>query len=147
MKKTRLIILLIIILSITGCSNKDVIKHKYYFKGESELWNVYYQEKSVETFTKKNGKLVYDRETEAKLTAVYKNELSELVQVKRIEIGYEAGSYKSILSEEYSGEGPYSSSFVLNSSDGLVANEDGVINVSISIDDDTETFELNNVKK
>lgn len=145
MKKIKLIILLIIILSITSCSNKDVIKHKYYFKGESELWNVYYQEKSVETFTKKNGKLNYDCETEAKFTAVYKNELSDLAEVKKIEIGYEAGSYKSTLGAEYSGEGPYSRAFVIHSSGGLVANEDGVIKVSI--DDDTETFELKNIKK
>jgi hypothetical protein len=142
MKKISLLLLLIIILSLSGCSNKDVIKHKYYFKGESELWDVYYQEKSVETFREKDGKLEYDCDTEATFTAVYKNGLSDLEEVKKIEIEYEAGSSKSSLTQEFSGEGPYSKAFVMHSSSGLVANETGIVKASISIDGDTETFEL-----
>jgi len=143
MKKIKLILLLIILLSMTSCSNKDVIKHKYFFKGESELWDVYYQEKSVETFTEKDGKLDYDSDTEATFTAVYKNGLSDLKAVKKIEIGYDTGSVGSSRSEEYNGDGPSSKAFIMNSSGGLVANENRIIIVSLSIDGVTETLELN----
>jgi len=131
-------------LPLTSCSNKDVIKHNYKLKDESELWKVYYLEKSVETFTEKDGKLDYDCDTEVTFTAVYKNGLPALAQVKKIEIGYDTGLSKSVLSEEYDEEGPYSNAFVIRSNCGLVANEDGIIKASISIDGDTETFELKN---
>jgi hypothetical protein len=142
MKKVGFILLMIFILSMISCSNKDVIKHNYYFKGESELWDAYYQEKSVETFTEKNGRLVYDSDTEATFTAVYKYGLSDLKEVKKIEIGYDAGSFSSSLSSEYGEEGPYSKAFVMSSSSGFVSNENGTIKVTIRVDGNTETFEL-----
>jgi hypothetical protein len=142
MKKISLLLIFIILLSTAGCTNKDETTYKYYFKGESEYWDVYYQEKSVVTFRTKDGQLDYNCDTEAKLTAVYKYDLSELSKVKKIEVGYEAGSFKSTMTEEYNEDGPDRRAFVLNSSSGLAADEDGVIKVSISIDDDTETLEL-----
>lgn len=146
LKKVRLILLLIILLILTGCSNRDVIKHTYFRKGESDLWKVYYQEKSVVTIKTIDGKLNYDSNTDATFTAVYKKRLSDLKNVKKIVIGYEAGSSGSTLTEENDGEGPSSRAFILHSSDGLVGNEDGVVNATISIDGETETFELKNNK-
>jgi hypothetical protein len=129
-------------MTLMGCSNKDVIKHKYYFKGEGNLWDAYYQEKSVETYREIDGILDYDCDTESTFTAVYKNDLSDLVDVKKIEVGYDAGSFGSTLTENYIENGPDKRAFIIKSTSGLVSNEAGIIKVSISIDGKTETFEL-----
>lgn len=142
MKRRISVLFLICLLLLTGCSNKDIIKHKYSFKGESDLWEVYYQEKSVYVFTEKDGKLTYESNTEALFTAVYKHELSDLENVKQLVVGYKAGFTESTHTMNYDSSGPDRLTFVLQSNSGLGSYEDGEVTATLTIDGASETIKL-----
>jgi hypothetical protein len=142
MRKFRIIIFLLVIVSLTGCSGKDVTKYYHDYKGESELWEVYYHEKSVVSFWTEDGVLQHDTATEATFTAVYKNGIDELAHIRQLEVGYDTGITASSTCENYSNEGPDRRAFTIISSSGLATYDAETITATLRIDDQTETIEL-----
>ncbi len=106
MRRIRLVVLLLVITTLAGCSNKDVTRYFHDYRGESELWDVYYHEKSVVTFWTEDGTLQHDSSTEATFTVVYKKDIDALAKVRQLEIGYEAGMAGSSMCENYDEGGP-----------------------------------------
>ncbi|OAA90984.1 hypothetical protein [Clostridium coskatii] len=51
MRKIAIILTTIMLFMVAGCSNKDVIKHNYTYKGENEFWTAQYKVDSTGTFT------------------------------------------------------------------------------------------------
>ncbi len=142
MRKIKLIFILLLIITMAGCSDKDVTKYYHDYKGENELWEVYYHEKSVVTFWTEDGTLQHDTSTEATFTAVYKNDINELASVRQLEVGYDTGLTGSSICENYDEGGPDRRAFTLTSSSGLVTYEADTIIATLRIDDHTETIEL-----
>ena len=142
MRKMKLFLILFVFTIFAGCSNKEVTRYWHDYKGESDLWEVYYHEKSVVTFWTEDGTLQHDTSTEANFTAVYKNGIDELAKVRQLEIGYETSLFGSSLLENYNESGPDRRAFTITSSSGLVANEPETIKATLRIDDHTEIIEL-----
>lgn len=142
MRKFRLIIFLLFLVTLDGCSDKDVTKYYYDYEGESEHWEVYYHEKSIVMFWTEDGTLQHDSSTEATFTAVYKNGVDELSHVRQMEVGYDTGNGGSSMRENYNEDGPDRRAFTITSSSGLVTNDAETITATLRIDDQTETIEL-----
>jgi hypothetical protein len=148
LRKTASILIVIILLSIAGCSNKEVTKHNYIYKGENELWTAEYRVDGTNTFSEKNGKTEYKSNSNNTLTVIYKKDLSELSSVKHLAISYEsiAGGGESNL--DFNDNPPNKKTYTLksNSTGGAIENKDEIIKVNISIDGKAQTIELKNIQ-
>lgn len=83
MKKIISFMIILTILAMTGCSNKEVIKHDYTYKGENESWTAEYKVNGAAIFTKENNVTKCNTEDNNVFTASYKNDISELSSVKK----------------------------------------------------------------
>lgn len=140
-----IIFICLILLTITGCSGKDVIKHHYIFKGENEYWTVVYEVNAKETFFKKDGTLHYDSKSNETFTVTYKKDLSDLTSNKNIEISYKSSVGGGKLTEKIDKVNPQKT-FTMKSGSmgGAIVNEDEVIEVNINIDGNSQTIGLKN---
>jgi hypothetical protein len=137
------------LLIVTGCSNKEVIKHNYTYKGENELWTAEYKVNGIGKFTKKDGITDYKSNSDEVLTITYKKELSEIASVKHLEISYESSAGGGTLTNNYDKNNPLSQkTYTLKSScvGGAIETKDEIIKVNINLDGKTQTIELKNVK-
>jgi hypothetical protein len=147
MRKFRLIIFLLFLITLAGCSHKDVTKYYHDYEGESEHWEVYYHEKSIVTFWTEDGTLQHDSVTEATFTAVYKNSVDVLAHVRQLEVGYDTGNGGSSMCEIYDEDGPDRRAFTINSSSGFVTYEAETMTATLRIDDQIEIIELTKKSK
>lgn len=146
MRRRLLGLIILIAIVLSGCGNKDVIKHNYYFYGENDDWLAGLEYDAVEVFTtKKDGALEYECEYREKMVVTYKGDLSELAKVKHIEIEYETMFSSSKLTSDYEeGEGPKGLSFTLSGGGkgGPLIQKDEIITVTINTDGEIQTFEI-----
>lgn len=134
------------LLTITGCSSKEVIKHNYTYKGENELWTAEYVMNGTGTFTKKDGTLHYESNSNKILTVTYKKDISQLSSVKHLEISYESSVGGGKKAEDYNDGPPKEKTYTIKSGGtGAIENKDEVIKVNINIDGKIQTIELKNV--
>lgn len=151
LKKIRLIIscLLLGMLFLMACSNKDVTEYDYTYRGGNELWKAEYHVDCIVTFTEKDGKLDGESNSEELLTVTYQGELSDLTSVRHFELSYETANSSSKNITDYGdGEGITSKTFKLNSGGRNCALplEDDIIKVTVNTDGKAQTFELVNEK-
>ena len=138
---------ILFVLMAIGCSKKEITNYKYTYAGENEQWDAkYHVNESVEFTNTDNG---LDVETEAKneLVITYKGELTDLSSVKHMEISYDSGIEGGKRVENYNdGVSITSKIFTLSSGgkNGALHTGDEIITVTITIDGDIQTFELNN---
>lgn len=144
MRKITMIITLMLLLMVAGCSKTDVSTRNYVFEGENEEWTGEFEFNAIEVFTEKDGKLDYENKSNDKLTITYKGELAELASVKHIEISYQANSSAGSMASEYNDGPPTNTTFTLAGGGGNSAliSEDEVITVTVNLDGETQTFEL-----
>lgn len=137
------------LLIITGCSNKQVVKHNYIYRGENEFWTAEYRVDAVGIFKEDNGNTNYKSESNTTLTVTYKKNLSELLSVKHLEISYESSAKGGKLTDNFDSTHPIEKTYTLKSSGSGVAIEhkDERIKVNINIDGKIQTIELKNVHK
>ena len=136
------------LLIVVGCSNKEVIKHNYTYKGENELWTAEYKVNGTGTFTKKDDKTYYQSNSSSTLTVSYKKvDLSALSQFKKMEISYESSVRGSKLNLNFD-DNPPNEKYILDSSSvgGAIESKDEIIYVKISVDGNTQAIELKSVK-
>lgn len=149
MKKIVSSLILMMILVISGCSNREVIEHHYTYFGENDLWSAEYKVDSTVTVSKNKGKINSASNRDSIMTVTYKKALSDLEKIKDITISYDfvGGSY-SLSSHYEEGESPSNNVFTLKSSDtgSVIENEDESISVTINIDGEIQTIELTNAK-
>lgn len=123
---------------------KDIYEHNYLFQGESEAWKAEYKVEGIVIFAEKDGKLEYESDSNGLLTVTYKGDLEELSNAKNMEISYKyshgAGKQTSTLDN-----GVKQKVFTISNQGGnVITNPDEVIQVTITIDDNSQTLELVN---
>ncbi len=149
MKKIYIIMIVLLILTAAGCTKKDVTKYNYTYKGENDSWSAVYQTAGTVTFTEKKGKLDKERESNEELLLTYKGELTDLSSVRHMEILYETSTGKEKRVTDYeTGESIQSKTFSLKSSGkgSAIPIENDIIKVTITLDDDVQSFELKESK-
>lgn len=146
LRKTISLLIIMVILIITGCSNREVIKHNYTYKGENEFWTAEYKVDGTGTFTEKDNKTSYESKSSEVLTVTYKRDLSELSSVKHLEISYKSSAQAGKITEDYDDGSSLKKTYTINSSstNGAIENKDEVIKVTINLDGNIQTFELKN---
>ncbi|AZV58499.1 hypothetical protein [Clostridium sp. AWRP] len=142
MKKVAIILITILLPVFIGCSNKDVIKHNYTYKGENEFWTAQYKVNSTGTFTKKNDKLHYEGNSNGTLTVTYKKNISKLSSVKHLEISYKSSAGSGSIGQNSPKKKTYT--MTSSSTDGVIEDKDEVIKVTINLDGNIQTIELKN---
>lgn len=144
-RKWTILSLLLILLLLSGCSNKDVVRHYYDYQGENENWKAEYIVNATVTFTETKGALGVDSESEEIFILTYKGELSDLSSVRLFEIGYESPMKAGKRSEEYTTDNPIGTKvFKMNSGgkNSALPNEDTVFTVTVNLDGVKQSFEL-----
>lgn len=148
MRKTSIILIIIVLCIVAGCSNKEVIKHNYTYKGENELWTAEYKVNSTGTFTEKDSNTDYESNSNITLTITYKKDLSQLSSVKHLEISYESSAGGGNLNLNFDDNPPNEKTYTLKSSStgGAIENKDEIVKVNINLDGKTQVIELKNVQ-
>ena len=137
------LLIIILLLIISGCSNKKVINYNYTFKGENSFWTVEYNVNGKGTPTEKDEKISYEGNASEKLTVTYKKSLSELSSAKHLLISYKSGSSEGNISQ-YS---PREKTYTLEpNSSGGITEIDKIIKVNINIDGKPQIIELKKVQ-
>ena len=139
-----------LILIVSGCTNREVIEHHYTYFGENDLWSAEYKLDSTVTVSKHSDKINSASNRDSVMTITYKKELSDLKKIKDMTISYEYAGGSSAQSYHYDdGASPANNKFILKSSDtgSVIENEDESILVTINIDGEIQTIELMNTKK
>lgn len=143
MKKFMLVFTVLILLTVTGCSNSDGNQHSFVFKGENEDWTVIYEVDVYETSYEKDGMTFYENESKKTLTATYKKDVSDFASNNNIEISYTSPLGEGKLTEVIDKKNPKKTySMKSASTNGSLVNGDEVIEVTINIDGNKQTIEL-----
>jgi len=146
-RKANIILILLMLFIVAGCSNKEVIKHNYTYTGENELWTAEYKVNGTGTFTQKDNKTLYQSNSNSTLTINYKKDLSELSSVKHIEISFESSARAGKLNLNFDDNPPNEKTYMLKSSSGgAIENKDEIIKVTIGLDGKTQVIELKSVQ-
>lgn len=148
MKKISCIVIALLILIISGCTNKEIIRHDYVYKGENESWSAELKVNGTGVFTEKDGRTKYDSSDERVFTVTYKKDLSHLSSVKHLEISYGSSAGAGKLGEDFKDGPPNEKTYVLKSGSkgGAIENKDEVIKVTVNLDGKIEKIELRNVE-
>ena len=130
----------------TGCSKKDVINYNYIFKGENESWVAEYSINGTQEFIEKDGSSNFKSECQKEFSITYKNDISELASIKNIVISYTSSTSKGEIVEDYKDGTQPEKTYKIQSSStgGAIENKDDIIEVTVNIDGNIETFELKN---
>ncbi|OBR95494.1 hypothetical protein CLRAG_08860 [Clostridium ragsdalei P11] len=142
MRKIAIILITIMLFMVAGCSNKDVIKHNYTYKGENEFWTVQYKVNSIDTFTKKDDKLHYEGNSNDTFTVTYKKNISDLSSVKHLQISYKSSAGGGSIGQNSPRKRTYT--MTSSSTGGATEDKDEVIKVTINLDGKIQTIELKN---
>lgn len=147
MKRIVSILMLVVILVIPGCSNREIIEHHYTYFGENDLWRAVYKVDATVTFFKVDGVLNVDTYKECILTVTYKKDISDLSKVKNLIISYDTSTGNGSLSQEFD-EPPTENIYTLKSRSigSAITNADESIPVTINIDGEIQIIELTNIK-
>lgn len=140
--------MIIMLLTITGCS-KQVNNMNYTFKGENEFWAAEFQVKGTGTFSQNIfGQINFDSDLNKTLIVTYKKDISQLSSVKHLEISYDEGIFlkDEPLIEDYNNGSHARKTYTLKShtTGSSVETGDSIIKVTINIDNQIQTIDLNN---
>lgn len=146
MRKALSIIIIVILLGFTGCSNRDTTKYIYSYTGENEFWTAEYKVNGTSTSIDDKDKTKYDNYSEKVFTITYNKDISELSSIKHLEISYESNFANGKIIEDYTDNLKPEKTYTLkaNTSGGAIENKDETIKVTINIDGDIDIIYLKN---
>lgn len=148
LKILYIILTAIMLVSISGCTKKDVTVYNYYYEGENELWSARFEYNGVVSFAETDGKLDHEIDSNETLSVTYKEDMSELSSVKSFSLGYQAASGGGSYTGEFDEERPLTEKdFTLKSSGSNLQIKDQVITVEIIVDGEKQVLELENVEE
>jgi hypothetical protein len=139
-------------LLFAGCNkDQDVKNYSYTFRDENDLWEAEYKlEGSIIFFTNDKGTLEVEDHFDDALIVAYKGKLQDLQGIRKVKISYDGASKGGSLNAEY-GEKEHINSKVfklIGGGSGAIPSEDGVIKVTIQIDEwETQNLELTTEKQ
>jgi murein tripeptide amidase MpaA len=135
MKRITFIVVSVLLLALSGCSQKDMEK-QYKYTGENENWSVEYKVTST------------DSTAERSFVANYKGDISQLEKAKHLEISYESTAGGGKLTRDFNGNPPDKKTYTLTSitEGGAMESRDETIYVTIEIDGKAEKLELKVLK-
>ncbi|MDD7796067.1 hypothetical protein [Clostridium sp. 'White wine YQ'] len=148
MKKLSGILILIMLLILTGCTNQKVTKVSYTYKGENDLWTAEYKVNGTKTITEKKDKSEYNSDYNNSLIVTYKKDVSELASMKSLEISYESSATGGKSNQSFDDNTPKQKTYTIKTSStgSAIEREDEIIKVDINIDGKIQTIELKNAK-
>lgn len=154
MKKLFFVNIMLIVFMFTSCSNKetietkqDVINHNYTFKAENDMWIAEYKVVGTETFTKNNGVLNVETESNNELSITYKGKLTDLSSIRHMELSYESRINSGKMVNDYEKDESITSKTFTIKSGGkncAIPDENDIIKVIINTDGIEHTLELTN---
>jgi hypothetical protein len=139
------ILLLALLTVLSACSNKDVIKHNYYFEAENEDWKAGMPYYSKEVFTTdRNGNLNYESHIDSNLTITYIGDQIDFSDIKYVEITCKAPLSTTTQRVEYTDGPPKELSFLIYgaASQSHALDKDDVITVTIDMSGEVQTLLL-----
>lgn len=153
MKRAIVMILVLALSIVTGCTvtkEKTVVR---LYQGENDLWSAKFQQFATEKQTKDKTGTEYESETRNKLVVTYKNDISDFSYATYYEVSFDTDTFGH---SNATYAAPYENPMVINSTGGgsatynevsytnnsRVLDEESVITVTITIDDDVQTFDL-----
>ncbi len=145
--KRRVTLLIIIILAVilTGCTKDDVVKQYYTFQGENDSWIGTYIEDGETVFTEEEGTLKSESWSDYYFEIEYKGELSDLEDVKHMEISYTIGQRSGNRVTDYGDNDSISTKTFSMKSGGSSSYsyaKDEVVQVVVNLDGMEENFVL-----
>ncbi|MED4123790.1 hypothetical protein P4641_07325 [Halalkalibacterium halodurans] len=146
MKKIVVLMVVMMVLLI-GCSNEEVTNYEYTFTGEGTYWQAEYVYEGTETREKEDGRTTYANEDSDEMRLTYKGSLDEIESIEKLEFSYvtSVGSGGGV--REFDAP-PNDLTFTLSGgSTGAKVKKDEIIQVVVTWDDFEESFELTNEKK
>lgn len=148
MKKVAIIFITIMLFLASGCARQKTDKINYTYQGENALWSAELKLNARIVKNKDDGNFSYESECDRTLTVTYKNELSDLASAKDFTIGYDSGVSSCRMSSPFDEFARSNNTFTLTNGGSNNAMEipESVINVTIQIDDQTQTFDLKYVE-
>lgn len=144
MKKILFILFTIILLLLSGYSDKEVTYRHYTYLGENKDWIADYKADTLEIFREKDGKLDYDNKEKDQFRITFKKDVSELASVKNVTITCKGDLWKSTLHEEYTETDPLTKKTFTMGGGGSSTNLsiDDYILVTVKLDGKVQTFKM-----
>jgi len=146
-KIVTVFLITILIVSAVGCSNVEITRHGYTYRGENEQWSAEYKVDGFVKITKSDNKNKYETYEENLLTVTFKNDISELSNIKNMEISYTDGSGGGNLKQELNQHNLKNIYTMRTSGRGAsIMDGDEIIEVTITLDGESQKFYLENIK-
>ncbi|MEF9952661.1 MAG: hypothetical protein RR898_06835 [Clostridium sp.] len=145
MKKVIVIFMVMLMITLVGCSSKEVKEESRVFKGENENWRAEYKSDLKLSTTDKNNITDWKGETKYKLVVTYKKDTASLSKVKKLIIFCETPISSCRHEEDYSESRPLNEkSFVLSggSSSLNIEKKSDILKLTITRDDTVEIIDL-----
>lgn len=145
MQKRALLLMILLLLFMTGCANKQVLFHNYTFTGENDLWSANYTVEGSETFVEKDKVTEYSNMSKKTFTLKYKGELEDLSSVKKLEFAYETSARGETSTLEFDDINQLDKdTFILKTTsvNSVIEKKDETIFVTVTIDGTPQTIEL-----
>ncbi|WP_027624924.1 hypothetical protein [Clostridium lundense] len=148
MRKKLLILIVIMVFIVTGCSGKNITKYNYNYKGENNLWTAEYKVNGTSTFIEQGNKIYYDSDSKSTLIVTYKKDLSDLSSIKHLVISYESSAGNGNLNLKFDHYPPNKKTYMIESggTGRALENTNEIIKVTINIDGKAQTIKLKNVQ-
>jgi hypothetical protein len=141
-KRIIVFIIIILLFTVLGASNPDIIRQNFTFFGENDSWSAVYTVNNMGWFSQTSRGLHYDTGGTNMLTITYKKDFSNLSSVKHFELKYETGSFLGSISGD--GAGLARKTFTFKNEGGSPVREDAIFSVTINLDENVQTIILKN---
>lgn len=143
MKKIAISVIIFLLIAFSGCGKKEVYRYNYCFFGENEIWEATMVYDAVDSISHlKDGTLHHYKDIISELTVLYKGEISDLSDLKHIEIECITNTCESKLSDDYGIEDQREQSYVMKQVTRDILREEDVITIAIDMDGKKQSFEL-----
>jgi len=150
MKKViALLLILPIVFCFTGCSeeqlgkNNQAVRYQYVFKGENGDWYAEYRYNGEGRFTEERGHLGFEGWNTEEMFVLYKNNISELSDVRNLKISYQVDGGSGSLEMNSLEDGLTKKFYGFHSgSSGCSFNKNKPVVVTVALDGRSQSFQL-----
>jgi hypothetical protein len=142
------LLILPVIFCFAGCSEEQLggknktVRYQYVYKGGNSAWCAEYRYDGEGRFTEENGHLGFESWSTEELLVLYKNNISELSDVKNLKISYQVDGGSGSLEMNSLEDGPMDKIYRFHSSSsGCSFNKDEPV-VTVTLDGRSQSIQL-----